>query len=108
MARGYWKEAGEEVESWIELREGDILETLKKDMPTVDFVLFDIWAPMAAPSFDVLLPNLRPGAVLLMDNVISSREGYADLFKRVKGEGSKFKTLTLPYAGGLEMATYWP
>ena len=40
-ARGYWKEAGESVEPWIQLKEGDLLETLKKDVPTLDFVLFD-------------------------------------------------------------------
>lgn len=107
-ARAFWKEAGDEVERWIDLREGDIRETLKSDMPTVDFVLFDIWTPMAAPAFDVILPNLKPGAVLLMDNVISSAEGYKDLFERIKGPRSKFKTMTLPFDGGLEMATYWP
>ena len=41
VARQYWKEAGDAVEPWIELREGDLRETLKNDMPTIDFVLFD-------------------------------------------------------------------
>jgi predicted O-methyltransferase YrrM len=107
-ARAYWKEAGESVEPWIDLREGDILQTLKKDMPTVDLVLFDIWAPLAAPTLDVVLPNLRSGAVILADNVTASGSAYDDFFARLKGPNSKFKTMTLPFAGGLEMATYWP
>lgn len=41
VARQYWTEAGSEVEPWIELRVGDIRETLKNDIPTIDFVLFD-------------------------------------------------------------------
>ena len=41
QAKKYWSEAGESVEPWIELREGDITKTLQKDMPTIDFVLFD-------------------------------------------------------------------
>jgi predicted O-methyltransferase YrrM len=41
VARQYWKEAGNAVEPWIELREGDLRETLNKDLPTIDFVLFD-------------------------------------------------------------------
>ena len=41
QARKYWSEAGDSVEPWIELREGDLRETLKSDVPTIDFVLFD-------------------------------------------------------------------
>jgi predicted O-methyltransferase YrrM len=108
QARQNWKEAGQSVEPWIELREGDILQTLKHDMPSVDMVLFDIWSALAAPTLDVVLPTLRPGAVLLIDNVIPSADGYADLFAKIRGSNSKFKTLTLPFAGGFEMATYWP
>jgi len=43
-AREYWKEAGDEVEPWIELREGDLLETLKVEagMPQeIDMLLLD-------------------------------------------------------------------
>jgi predicted O-methyltransferase YrrM len=40
-ARKNWKEAGEEVESVIELREGDLRETLNVDLPTVDMLLLD-------------------------------------------------------------------
>jgi len=40
-AREYWRTAGESVEQYIELREGNILQTLQHDVPEVDFVLFD-------------------------------------------------------------------
>lgn len=40
-AREYWAECGESVEKWIELREGDILETLKEDLGDVDLLLLD-------------------------------------------------------------------
>lgn len=43
-AREHWKEAGDEVEPWIELREGDLLETLKAEegMPQeIDMLLLD-------------------------------------------------------------------
>lgn len=40
-AREYWKEAGEDVEAYIELREGDLTKTLQVDLPLIDFVLFD-------------------------------------------------------------------
>ena len=40
-ARENWGKAGETVEPWIELREGDILQTLKSVPDPVDFVLLD-------------------------------------------------------------------
>lgn len=40
-AREYWAECGEGVEKWIELREGNILETLKVDLGEVDLLLLD-------------------------------------------------------------------
>lgn len=40
-ARKYWKQCGEVVEKEIDLRVGDLLETLKQDVPEVDLVLLD-------------------------------------------------------------------
>lgn len=40
-AREHWKEAGDEVTRYIELREGNILETLKDGLPEIDLLLLD-------------------------------------------------------------------
>lgn len=41
-ARGHWREAGEEVEPWIDLKIGDLRETLKSDIPEeIDMLLLD-------------------------------------------------------------------
>ncbi|KAJ8110990.1 hypothetical protein OPT61_g6306 [Boeremia exigua] len=39
IAQGYWKECG--VEQYIDLRVGDLLETLKNNLPKVDLLLLD-------------------------------------------------------------------
>lgn len=41
VAGEYWKQCGEMVENEIELRVGDLLETLKVDLPEVDLLLLD-------------------------------------------------------------------
>lgn len=41
QAKKYWKQCGEEVEREIELREGNLLETLKTDLPELDLLLLD-------------------------------------------------------------------
>ncbi|KAI0435021.1 O-methyltransferase [Xylaria sp. FL1042] len=109
LARQHWKEAGDEVEPWIELREGDLRQTLASGLPTeIDFVLFDIWTPMVLPTLRLLEPNLKKGAVLVADNVTSSADGYRDFHEYIETNRSAYRTLVLPYSGGLEFTVYDP
>lgn len=41
LARAHWASAGKEVEDVIDLRVGDLRETLTRDLGTVDFLLLD-------------------------------------------------------------------
>lgn len=41
IAQKYWAQCGPEVQQEIELREGDLLETLKDGLPEVDLLLLD-------------------------------------------------------------------
>jgi predicted O-methyltransferase YrrM len=53
----------------IELREGDALETLARDLPdTIDLVLLDGAKPLYPRILALLEPNLRPGGLVLADN----------------------------------------
>ncbi|KAH8690489.1 O-methyltransferase [Talaromyces proteolyticus] len=108
QAKEHWKEAGETVLKHIELREGDLLQTLHNDLPEIDLLLLDIWTPLALPTLKVVQPRLRPGAVIVADNTISSAVGYKEFFDYVKDPEGPFRTLTLPYSGGLELVTYMP
>ncbi|PHH88410.1 hypothetical protein CDD83_7554 [Cordyceps sp. RAO-2017] len=107
-AREYWRECGEAVSGVIDLREGDILETLKEDIADVDLLLLDIWTPLALPTLKLVQPKLRRGAVVIADNTIMAAEGYKDLLDHLRGDGSPFITMTLPYSNGLEMSIYLP
>ncbi|KEF57250.1 uncharacterized protein A1O9_05167 [Exophiala aquamarina CBS 119918] len=109
VAREYWRQCGEVVEKEIDLREGDLLETLKVDLPKeIDLLLLDIWAPLALPTLKTVQPRLRHGAVVLADNTISGAEGYADLLAYLRDPESGFKSMTLPFTNGFEMSVYLP
>lgn len=41
LAKAHWMEVGQEIEPYIDLREGDLLQTLSKDLPEVDLLLLD-------------------------------------------------------------------
>jgi predicted O-methyltransferase YrrM len=102
-ARANFAEAG--LSDWIELREGDLRETLKHLTGPIDFALFDIWTPMARPALELIAPHLRPGAVLCADNTAAprAREGYRDYFAFIADPANGLRTMTLPFEGGFEM-----
>ncbi|KAH8819835.1 S-adenosyl-L-methionine-dependent methyltransferase [Xylogone sp. PMI_703] len=103
-ARQHWKEAGDElVTRYIDLREGDLHDTLKDNIPVLDLVLLDIWAPVALPALKLLEPRMKPGAVVIIDNTISSAERYTELLMHLRSPGSGYTNLTIPYSNGLEM-----
>ncbi|EXJ77156.1 hypothetical protein A1O3_10314 [Capronia epimyces CBS 606.96] len=107
-AREHWKEVGDEITGCIQLREGDILQTLKHDLPDVDLLLLDIWAPIALSVLKLVQPRLRRGAVVIADNTIGAAPKYKDLLAYMRAPDSPFTNLTLPYSKGLELSVYLP
>ncbi|KAK5467211.1 hypothetical protein LTS15_000183 [Exophiala xenobiotica] len=107
-AREHWSVVGDKITKCIDLREGDILETLKDGLPEVDLLLLDIWAPLALPVLKLVQPRMRRGAVVIVDNTISSSSRYKDLLNYLRASDSGFTNLTLPYTKGLEMSVYMP
>jgi predicted O-methyltransferase YrrM len=99
-ARETFVEAG--LSDLIDLREGDLRETLKTIGGPVDFVLMDIWTEMARPAMELIGPHLRTGAVVVCDNTGQFRENYRDFFAFVDDPANGMKRLTLPFQGGLE------
>jgi predicted O-methyltransferase YrrM len=101
-ARANFAEAG--LSAFIDLREGDLRETLRDPSGPIDFALFDIWTPMALPALELIFPHLRPGAVLCADNTAQprTRAGYADYFAFIAAPAHGLRTMTLPFEGGFE------
>ncbi len=100
VARGHFAEAG--LADLIDLREGDLRETLVDVEGPVDFMLIDIWTPMARPALSVIAPHLREGAVVICDNTLQFRGAYGEYFDFVRDPHNGLRTMTLPFEGGLE------
>jgi len=98
-ARANFAEAG--LTGLIDLREGDLKETLRTVAGPIDFVLMDIWTEMVRPAMELLAPHLRPGAAIVCDNTTQFADAYRPYFDFVRARG--FATRTLPFAGGLEL-----
>jgi predicted O-methyltransferase YrrM len=100
-ARSNFEAAG--LSQFVDLREGDLLDAFGAIDAPIDFVLFDIWVQMVRPVLDLLLPHLRPGAVICTDNT-ASRDAYAPFFEVINDPAHGFRTMTLPFKGGFEMS----
>jgi predicted O-methyltransferase YrrM len=99
-ARAHFDQAG--LSRFIDLREGDLRETLQQIEGPVDFMLVDIWISMARTALQLATPHLRAGAIVVCDNTDIYRRDYADYFVFLKANG--FRTMTLPFDGGLELS----
>ncbi|KAL3477653.1 S-adenosyl-L-methionine-dependent methyltransferase [Aspergillus californicus] len=110
-ARANWAvafEGHDDVASVIDLRVGDLLETLKRDLGVVDFLLLDIWTPLALPTLKLVQPSLRSGAVIIADNTTAAYEDYTALREYVEDPQNGFRRMLLPFKGGLDMIIYEP
>jgi predicted O-methyltransferase YrrM len=87
----------------IDLREGDLRETLKIIEGPVDFVLMDIWTEMARPALELIAPHLRSGALVVADNTTQFRHAYRHFFEFVEDPRNQLTPMTLPFVGGLEV-----
>jgi predicted O-methyltransferase YrrM len=106
IARAHFAQA--DLSRFIDLREGDLRETLKRIDGPVDFMLVDIWVPMARPALELVTPHLKPGAIVVCDNTAQHRGAYADYFAFLENPANGFRTMTLPFGGGFELSVRCP
>lgn len=87
-----------------EVRLGDALQTLRDLPPPIDLVLLDGWKELYLPMIEMLAPKLRPGAVVLADNVRTFRRSLAPYLSYMQSGKSGFQSVTLPFPSGFEFS----
>ena len=115
IARRYWRRAG--VANRIELRLAPAIETLRAlpAGPQFDLAFLDADKERYPDYFAELVPRLRPGALLLADNVLWSgavvddadgRESTAGLrrFNQLAVDDDRLETVLLPAFDGLSIS----
>ena len=83
----------------MEIREGDALETLARDLPdSIDFVLLDGAKMLYLPILTLLEDRLRSGALVVADNADASPEYVAHVRYAANGY------LSVPFADDVELS----
>jgi predicted O-methyltransferase YrrM len=99
-AQANLEEAG--LAPFAEIRVGDATETLRADLGEVDFMLNDGFPLRALDVLKLVAPALRPGAVVVTDNVGVFKADYRDYVAYVRDPRHGFASMTVPFRSGTE------
>ncbi|MCE9597523.1 MAG: class I SAM-dependent methyltransferase [Spirochaetia bacterium] len=87
-----------------EIREGDAMVTLAQVEGPIDILFLDGWKDLYLPILNLLLPRLRPGAVVMADNIYTFKKELAPFVAHMQNPRNGFASMTLPFSSGLEYA----
>jgi predicted O-methyltransferase YrrM len=99
-ARANLAEAG--LADLVEVREGDARETLRQVGDPVDFVLLDGWKELYLPIIQLLAPQIRPGGLVLADNLFTFWNALADFRTWIHDPANGFRSLAIAIGDGME------
>ncbi len=96
------------LESAVEFRIGDALESLKELSGPFDFVLIDLWKDLYVPVFERLYPKLAPGAIVVADNMLhpESVRAHAQAYRARVHAAPEMSSVLLAVGNGLEVSRY--
>lgn len=92
------------VADLIDLRVGDALETLADVPDAVDLVLLDGWPDLALPVLRLLEPSLRPGALILVDDVDANwgSDVHGPLLAHLGAPANGYLSVKIPVGDGIQ------
>ncbi|MFJ8741668.1 O-methyltransferase [Embleya sp. NPDC127516] len=99
-ARRTFAETG--LDDLITVLEGDARDTLRDLDAPADFLLLDGWKDLCLPVLRLLEPRLRPGTLVVADDVeLSSLQPYLDY---VRDPENGYHNVTFPVEDGMEIS----
>lgn len=90
----------------VDIRGGDAMETLQDVEGEVDLLFLDGWKDLYVPVTKLMEPKLRPGSLVLADNIHTfpaELKPYVDYTAREEGS---YQSVTLPFDSGLRYSLY--
>lgn len=67
-----------------------------------------MWPPAELPTLQVLLPKLKPGAIIVTDSANDNESRNPALLEVLRDPDGDFRSITLPFKAGLEISVYVP
>jgi predicted O-methyltransferase YrrM len=92
------------LEQYVQIWVGDALETLKKLNQPIDMVLMDGWAHLAIEVLKLLNPLIKPGGLIVSDNVGTFKADLRSYVEFLQNPGSGYRSITLDLKGETELS----
>jgi predicted O-methyltransferase YrrM len=89
---------------FVDLREGDALETLKNITSGVTLLFLDGWKKLYLPVLKLLEPALEPGAMVVADDLDLFPEVHKPYLAYVRNPGSEYVSVEVPIGDRLELS----
>ena len=105
-ARRHLEEAG--LLGLVEIREGDATETLRTLDGPVDLFLCDGFPPGMLPVLRLVAPRIRPGGVVVSDNVGAFWADHTDFLAWLRDPANGFQSAMLALNEGTELSVKLP
>jgi predicted O-methyltransferase YrrM len=99
-----FEEAG--LADWIELRQGDALETLRDIEAPVELLFLDGWKDQYVPVLKMMEPKLAPGALVIADNIFTFPDELKSYMDAVSDPAGPYRSVILPFESGLGYSLY--
>jgi len=96
-----FQEAG--LLSFIDVREGDALETLRNVAGPVDFFLLDGWKNLYLPVLKAIEAKLRPGALIVADDLDIFPEAHGPYLSYVRSPGNGYASVEIALGDRVEI-----
>ena len=100
-ARASIAEAG--LAEYVDIREGNALETLRDLEAPVDFLLSDGFPQYALPVLRLVAPKMRKGSVVVNHNAAAMKGDHAEYLKFVREPSNGFVSGSITLAGELSV-----
>jgi predicted O-methyltransferase YrrM len=95
-----FEEAG--LSEYADIRPGDATQTLRDTGGTIDVLCLDGWKELCLDLLHRTLPSLRPGSLVLADDVSWFSDQLAAYLDYVRNPSHRFVSVALPIGDGIE------
>ncbi|WP_423379040.1 O-methyltransferase [Burkholderia sp. LMG 32019] len=89
------------LDAYVDIREGDVFETVGELDGSFDMVFIDVWADAYLTLFKRIERLLRPGSIVLADNMYTAEDAVRP-YKHYLDDDPRFSTMTLDFESGIE------
>ena len=94
------------LDSFVDFKVGDAVKMIGEMESGIDFVLVDLWKDMYVPCLEAFYSKLRPGAIVVADNMLRGGGDEVKAYAKAVRAKPKIDSVLVPVGSGLEISRF--